>query len=132
MPGKEEINDRFSTTWKSGYDPRALAYAARHKINFEVQGIMTYDSDNNPHYSIGSTDMVALQEANLKSIDEERARHAADPEIGTGTDILLRGIEWEDYTRGLKLRTISRCKREYSMVLNHFEHLKAHVDHILR
>lgn len=94
------LQDRFTTDWKEGSDPRAKKYAKRNGIGF-------YDG-------AGNLDIIALREANRASDAEKRAIHAADQELDTGIGYFIPGMNWAECTRGFKLRTIARESKMYS------------------
>lgn len=63
----------------------------------------------------GATDMPALRLANSRSNAEQRARHAADPDMNTGHTFIH--TTWKTGTRGEKLRTNHHHQLRYTAQL---------------
>ncbi|KAE8444961.1 hypothetical protein EG329_014088 [Mollisiaceae sp. DMI_Dod_QoI] len=102
----DEVEDRFTTYWGGEFDQDALAYAARMGISYQSHGGLVIPTGIG--YAVvsdleSSFDWRAFRAANRASDDEERARHAADPNGDTGHSLV--GPIWANSTRGEKMRT---------------------------
>lgn len=112
---EEEIQDRFTTHWAGEFDIRYLQWASTHGV-----GPINMTTPGSPFSTFllreNGPDFATFRVMNRAADQEERARHAADPDRSTGTGGLSR--EWRGSTRGEKLRFGDQIIEMYENVLS--------------